>query len=338
MSDKPRIFSGIQPSGNLTIGNYLGAITQWVQFQYDYECFYCVVDQHAITVPYDNNLLAEKTREVAAIYIAAGVDPEICTLFVQSHVPAHTELTWLLNCSTPIGWLQRMTQFKDKSSKQAAESVGTGLLDYPVLMASDILLYQTALVPVGEDQKQHIELTRDIAQRFNHLFDRDVFTIPEPQIPEVGARIMGLDDPLHKMSKSQDSQYHAVYILDPPKQIRKKIMRATTDSYRDIVFSDDPERAGINNLLTIYQLATGKEKDAIESEFAGKGYGDFKKAVAEAVVALLEPMQAKYNELMGEGGYLDEILAKGAARAAEVANATLSEVRDVMGFLPPYKG
>jgi tryptophanyl-tRNA synthetase len=333
---KQRVLSGIQPSGNLTIGNYLGALRQWVAEQDVYDCFFCVVDLHALTLPQDPIALRAKTREVAALYLAAGIDPNKSTIFVQSHIAAHSELAWILTCFTPLGWLYRMTQFKDKAAKQQQDSVGAGLLNYPVLMAADILLYHAAQVPVGDDQRQHIELTRDLAQRFNHLYG-ETFTIPEAMIPKEGARIMGLDNPLAKMSKSEASEFHAVYLLDPPASARKKIMRAQTDSGRDIRFNNEPERAGVNNLLTIYQALTAKSADSIEAEFTGRGYGDLKKTVAEAVVDRLQPLQDEYNRLMNEAGYLDTILAQGAERAAAVANQTLANVRDKIGLLAPYR-
>ncbi len=334
-NSKKRVLSGIQPSGSLTIGNYLGALRQWVAVQDEYDSFFCVVDLHAITVPQDPEVLRQKTREVAALYLAAGIDPERATIFVQSHVPAHSELAWLLTCLAPLGWLNRMTQFKDKSAKMKQDSIGAGLLNYPTLMAADILLYQAEAVPVGDDQRQHLEFTRDLAQRFNHLYG-ETFTIPEAMIPPAGARVMGLDEPTKKMSKSEDSEYHAVYLLDPPARIRKKIMRAVTDSGREICFSDDPEKAGVNNLLTIYQAINGGTREEVEAAFAdARGYGDLKKAVAESVVGLLEPLQERYNEIMAEGGYLDDILAHGAERAAAIANATLADVRDRMGLLAP---
>jgi tryptophanyl-tRNA synthetase len=332
---KPRVLSGIQPSGNLTIGNYLGALRQWVVTQNDYDSFFCVVDLHAITVPQDAEVLRHKTRQSAAIYIASGIDPDSASIFVQSHVPAHAELSWLLTCLAPLGWLQRMTQFKDKSAKQQMESVGAGLLNYPTLMAADILLYHTDVVPVGDDQRQHIEYTRDLAQRFNHMYG-ETFTIPEAMIPKAGARIMGLDTPTAKMSKSEESEYHAVYLLDEPGRIKKKIMRAVTDSGRDIQFSNDPERAGVNNLLTIYQAFTGEDNATIEAHFAdARGYGDLKKAVVEVVNDHLQPLQARYNEIMDAPDYLDNILAQGAERATEVADATLRDVKEKMGLVLP---
>jgi tryptophanyl-tRNA synthetase len=333
-TSKKRILSGIQPSGSLTIGNYLGALKQWVARQDVYDCFYCIVDLHAITVPQDPAELREKTREVAAIFIAAGLDPQKAAIFVQSHVTAHAELGWILTCLAPLGWLYRMTQFKDKSAKQAQEeSISAGLLNYPTLMAADILLYQSSAVPVGDDQRQHLEYTRDLAQRFNHVYG-DTFTIPEAMIPETGARIMGLDIPTAKMSKSEASEFHAVYMLDAPEVIRKKMMRAVTDSGREILFSDDPEKAGVNNLLTIYQAFSGKTREEVEADFANaRGYGDLKKAVAEMTVESLRPMQAEYHRLIHEPGYLDGILRDGADRARAVADKTLATVKHNIGFL-----
>jgi tryptophanyl-tRNA synthetase len=332
-----RVLSGVQPSGNLTIGNYVGALKQWAREQHHFESFFCVVDLHAITTPFDPEQLRSKTREVAALYLACGIDPDISTVFVQSHIPAHSELTWLLNCVTPLGWLYRMTQFKDKSSKQQADSVGTGLLGYPVLMAADILLYQADAVPVGDDQRQHLELTRDLAQRFNHLFG-ETFNIPEAMIPPSGARIRGLDEPTAKMSKSvSDSEYHAVYLLDSPDRVKKKIMRAVTDSGREIGFTNDPLRAGVNNLLEIYEAFTGESREAIDAHFAtARGYGDLKKEVADVVNAGLAPIQQRYRELTNEAGYIDELLARGAERAARVANQTLETAREHMGFLKAH--
>jgi tryptophanyl-tRNA synthetase len=331
---RKRVLSGVQPSGNLTIGNYIGALRQWAREQHNFESFFCVVDLHAVTVPYNPAELADKTREVSALYLACGIDPDVSTVFVQSHLPAHSELAWLLNCVTPLGWLNRMTQFKDKAAKQQAESVSTGLLDYPVLMASDILLYHAAAVPVGDDQRQHLELTRDIAQRFNHIFG-ETFTVPEAMIPPAGARVMGLDDPTSKMSKSEtDSEYHAVYLLDPPDRVKKKVMRAVTDSGREITFSNDPERAGVSNLLEIYEAFTGESREAIEAHFAAvRGYGDLKKQVVEVVNEALKPIQQRYRELTEDEGYIDSLLARGAERAAEVANSTLETVRERMGFM-----
>jgi tryptophanyl-tRNA synthetase len=328
----PRIFSGIQPTGQLHIGNYLGALKQWAQLQSKYDNFYCIVDMHAITIPQDPQELRESSRRVAAIYLASGLDPQYCTIFLQSHVPAHAELGWILTCMTPMGWLNRMHQFKDKSAKLQVDSISAGLYTYPTLMAADILLYQSDLVPVGDDQKQHVELTRDLAQRFNSMYG-ETFTMPDAMIPVSGARIMGLDTPNAKMSKSATAEGHAVSLLDTPDAIRKKVMRATTDSGREIKFSHDPEKAGVNNLLTIFQAFTDESREAIEDRFDGRGYGDLKKTVAEAVVEGLRPLQTRYNELMGEGGYIDELLANSAARAAEVAEKTLDLVRDRIGFV-----
>jgi tryptophanyl-tRNA synthetase len=330
-----RILSGIQPSGNLTIGNYIGALRQWVIEQHDYQAYFCIVDMHAITVPQDPAHLRQKTREVAAIYIASGIDIEKSTIFVQSHVPAHAELAWILTCLTPLGWLYRMTQFKDKSAKQQQDSVGTGLLNYPSLMAADILLYQAHVVPVGDDQRQHLEFTRDLAQRFNHLYG-DTFVVPEGKFPTAGARVMGLDDPLAKMSKSEASEFHAVYITDSASVTEKKFMRAVTDSQRDIKFSNEPERAGVNNLLTIYQALTGKTRGDVEADFAGaRGYGDLKKGVAAAVNETLAPVRQKFNELIEDEAYLDGILRRGAEAASEVANKTAAEAKAKVGFVAP---
>lgn len=331
---KPRVLSGIQPSGNLTIGNYLGALKQWVEVQHDYDCFYCVVDLHAITMAQDPAELRQKTRESAAMYIAAGLDPEVSTIFVQSHVPAHSELAWMLTCMAPLGWLHRMTQFKDKSAKQTQESIGAGLLNYPSLMAADILLYHADLVPVGDDQNQHLEFTRDLAQRFNHMYG-DTFTLPSVMNPQAGARVMGLDNPTAKMSKSEAAENHAVFLLDGLPAARKKIMRAVTDSHREIRFSKERERAGVNNLLTIYQAITNESSAAIEADFADKGYGDLKRAVADCVASTLEPLQARYYELMNEAGYLDSVLKLGREKAGAIAEATLKLAQERMGFLAP---
>jgi tryptophanyl-tRNA synthetase len=330
--NRPRVLSGIQPSGNLTIGNYLGALRQWVAEQDTYDCYFCVVDLHAITLPQDPQQLLHKTREVAALYLASGLDPSKVTIFVQSHVPAHAELAWILTCLAPLGWLNRMTQFKDKASKQSQDSIGAGLLNYPILMAADILLYQAQAVPVGDDQRQHLEFTRDLAQRFNSLYG-ETFVIPEAMIPREGARIMGLDNPMAKMSKSEASDYHAVYLLDEPTRVKKTVMRATTDSFAEIKFSDDPQRAGIQNLLTIYQSLTNKDRTAIEQEFEGKGYGDLKKAVVVELNDLLSPLQSRYREIVESPDYLDQVLAEGAKKAGEVAEGCLDDVKRKVGFL-----
>ena len=324
---KKRVFSGIQPSGHLHIGNYLGSIRNWVRDLDSRDNIFCVVDQHAITVDYDPSELRANVRELVGLYLACGLDPDKCNLFVQSHIPEHTELAWLLTCVTPMGWLERMTQFKDKVGSKR-ERVGTGLFTYPTLMAADILLYQSHEVPVGDDQKQHVELTRDIAERFNHKFG-EVFVVPEPVIPEVGARIMGFDDPTVKMSKSAEGQHHSVALLDDPKKARKTIMRAVTDSGRDIVF--DPERAGLYNLLSVYQALTGQSHEEIATHFEGKGYGDLKKEVAEAVIAEIEPIQARYRELTADPSHIDGVLAQSVANLRPIVDQTMDAVRRAMG-------
>ena len=317
----------MQPTGNLHIGNYLGALKNWVRIQHDYECIFCIVDLHAVTVYQDPAELRAKIREIAALYLAAGIDPKACAIMVQSAVPAHTELSWMLTCVTPIGWLERMTQYKMKAAKQ--ESVGDGLLQYPVLMAADILLYQAGIVPVGDDQSQHLELTRDIAQRFNSLYG-DTFVVPGTSLPSVGARVMGLDDPSQKMSKSAAGANHAVALLDPPAKIRKTIMRATTDSQPAVdVATAGP---GVLNLLSIYQAFSGASDDEVKSTFNGLRYGDLKKQVAEVVVANLEPFQQRYREITADPAYLDGILREGAERVAPIANSTVRTVKERMGL------
>jgi len=325
---KKRVFSGIQPSGNLHIGNYLGSIRNWVEDQDQYDNIFCVVDQHAVTVDYDPEELRRNTRQLVGIYLAAGLDPERSTLFVQSHVPEHTELTWFFNCVTPMGWLQRMTQFKEKSEGKR-EQVSAGLFTYPLLMAADILLYQADGVPVGEDQKQHVELARDIGQRFNHLFG-EIFTIPEPLIRKVGARVMGLDDPTGKMSKSAEGQNHSIGLLDEPAQIRKKLGRAVTDSQREIEFN--PERPGVFNLLKILQAFSGQGQEEIEVRFTGKGYGDLKRELADVVIAALEPIQARYREVTEDLGYIDGILRQSVEKLRPTIDETMERVRRAMGF------
>jgi tryptophanyl-tRNA synthetase len=325
---KKRVFSGIQPSGALHLGNYIGAIRNWVQEQHQYENIFCIVDQHAITVPYEPKTLRANVRELVGLYLACGLDPQHCTIFVQSHIREHTELAWLLNCVTPIGWLERMTQFKDKSAKER-EKVSAGLFTYPVLMAADILLYQTHEVPVGDDQKQHVELARDIAQRFNHRFG-DAFVVPEPVIRKVGARVMGLDDPTAKMSKSATGQNHSIELLDAPKRIRKKLGRAVTDSQRDIVF--DAERHGLFNLLGIYRALSGQQPEAIEAHFAGKGYGDLKSELADMIIAEVEPIQAKYAEVSEDPAYIDGLLRDNAAKLRPLVENTMDRVRQAMGL------
>ncbi len=327
---KTRVFSGIQPSGQLHIGNYLGAIQQWVAGQGAKENFICVVDLHAITVPQDATALRRQTRELMALLLACGIDPQRTTLFLQSHVRAHAEGCWILNCVTPIGWLERMTQYKIKAAKQ--ESVGMGLLDYPVLQAMDILLYDTDEVPVGEDQKQHIELTRDIAQRFNMLYG-ETFVIPRHVIRETGARITALNDPTAKMSKSDATRGHAIRIVDEPDEIRWVFKRAVTDAGREIVFSEDPAKAGVNNLLQIYELMTGESRTAIEAHFAGKGYGALKGDVAEAVIEKLRPIRENYYRLIEDTAELDRLMAVGAERARAVAEPKIQLVKERVGFV-----
>jgi tryptophanyl-tRNA synthetase len=324
---KSRVLSGIQPTGNLHIGNYLGALKNWVNIQYDYESIFCIVDLHAITVYQDPAELRAKIREIAGIFLAAGIDPQHSAVMVQSSVAAHAELAWMLTCVTPIGWLYRMTQFKSKSDMQ--ETVGDGLLQYPVLMAADILLYQAAIVPVGDDQAQHLELARDIAQRFNSLYG-DTFTVPETKLPMVGARIMGLDDPDKKMSKSAPGSGHSIGILDPPGDIRKKIMRATTDSNPHVDL--ETMGPGVRNLLTIHQAFSGWSEEQTGSHFAGMRYGDLKKHVAEMVISNLEPLQARYKNIAADPGYLDSILEAGADRVSVIANSTVELVKSRMGL------
>jgi tryptophanyl-tRNA synthetase len=327
---RTRVFSGIQPSGQLHIGNYLGAIQQWVAGQGQKENFICVVDLHAITVPQDAAVLRQQTRELTALLLASGIDPQQTTLFIQSHVRAHAEGCWILNCVTPVGWLERMTQYKLKSQKQ--ESVLTGLLDYPVLQAMDILLYDTDEVPVGEDQKQHVELTRDIAQRFNGLYG-ETFVIPKHVIRETGARITGLNDPTAKMSKSDATRGHAIRIIDTPEEIRWVLKRAVTDAGREISFSDDPARAGVNNLLQIYELFTGQSRAAIVDHFAGKGYGALKTDVAEAVIEGLRPIRERYHQLIAAPDELDRLMRVGAERARAVAEPKIQLMKERVGFV-----
>lgn len=331
---KSRLFSGVQPTGDLHIGNYLGAIKNFVRLQHEYESIFCVVDLHAITLYQDPAKLRSKIREIAGLFLAAGIDPKVSTIIAQSQVAGHSELAWLLTCVTPIGWLYRMTQFKSKSDalkegSDSNESVPDGLLQYPVLMAADVLLYQAKIVPVGDDQSQHLELTRDIAQRFNSLYG-ETFVMPETRLPVVGARVMGLDEPDKKMSKSADGAFHAVALLDDPKVIQKKIMRATTDSNPAVDF--ETMGPGVANLLAIYQAFDETADEALRAQFAGMRYGDLKKAVAAKVIEHLEPFQKRYRELMGEPGYLDGVLRDGAERVRPVADATVRLVRERMGL------
>jgi tryptophanyl-tRNA synthetase len=321
---KARVLSGVQPSGHLHLGNYLGALKNWAEIQSSYESIFCIVDLHAITVYQDPAALAAKIRETAALFIAAGIDPKQSSIVVQSSVSGHAELSWMLTCVTPIGWLNRMTQFKAKSEKQ--ETIGDGLLQYPVLMAADILVYQANIVPVGEDQAQHLELARDIAQRFNAIYG-ETFVMPETRLPAVGARIMGLDDPTVKMSKSATGVNHAIALLDPPDVIRKKIARATTDSQPAV----DPETmgAGVTNLLTIAQAC---DASVTKESVAGLRYGDFKKRVTEAVVSRLEPIQRKYREITEDASYIDSVLREGNERVMPIAQNTIRNTKRAMGL------
>ena len=321
-----RIFSGVQPTGNVHLGNYLGALRNWVTLQREYESFFCIVNLHAITSRQDPKLLAEKTRELARIYLAVGIDPGVSTIFIQSDVAEHAELTWILNCIARMSELERMTQFKDKARKQS-ENVPVGMFDYPVLMASDILLYQTDLVPVGEDQKQHLELTRDLAIRFNRDYG-ETFRIPEPFIPKVGARIMSLSDPTNKMSKSDEDANGCVRLLDDADSIQRKFKRAVTDSGTAIKF--DASRPAITNLLTIFQLLTGKTPEQVEAHFADKGYAQLKQELAEATIAFLEPLQKRAQEIDDEE--LTAILEQGAAKARGIAKETLKAAKEKMGL------
>lgn len=326
---KKRIFSGVQPSGQLHIGNYLGAVKRWVELQDEYETFFCIVDLHAITVPQDPAVLKQKIREIAAWYIASGIDVNKSKVFVQSHVCEHSELAWILNCHTPMGWLERMTQFKDKSKKENKERVSVGLFDYPVLMAADILLYNTDVVPVGDDQKQHVELTRDIAIRFNNTYG-DTFKVPQPLIAKMGARIMGLDDPLIKMSKSNKGKWHAINLNDSPDEIIEKVKRAATDSEREIKF--DVNRPAVYNLLSIYKLFSGLEESEIENRYIGKGYADFKKDLATVVIDGLRLIQDKYKEILSDNTYLDSVLADGANSSRLIAQEILQKVKVKVGL------
>ncbi|MFD1705633.1 tryptophan--tRNA ligase [Siminovitchia sediminis] len=321
------IFSGIQPSGVITLGNYVGAIKQFIELQEDYDCYFCVVDQHAITVPQDRLELRKNIKGLAALYVAAGLDPKKATLFIQSEVPAHAQASWMLQCIAYIGELERMTQFKDKS--QGKEAVSAGLLTYPPLMAADILLYDTDMVPVGEDQKQHLELTRDLAERFNRKYN-DIFTIPEARIPKVGARIMSLQEPTKKMSKSDSNQKAFITLLDTPKQIEKKIKSAVTDSEGIIKFNRD-QKPGVSNLLSIYSILGGKSIEELEKEYDGKGYGDFKADLAEVVVKALSPIQERYYQLV-DSKELDDILDEGAEKASKKANRMLKKMENAMGL------
>lgn len=327
---KARVLSGVQPTGQLHIGNYLGALKNWAEIQGEYDCLFCIVDLHAITVYQEPAELRAKIRETAALFIAAGIDPEQSSIFVQSSVSGHAELAWLLTCVTPIGWLYRMTQFKAKAEKQ--ETVGDGLLQYPILMAADILLYQASIVPVGEDQSQHLELTRDVAQRFNSLYG-ETFVMPATHLPAVGARIMGLDDPTQKMSKSVSSSGHAIGLLDDPKTIQKKIARATTDSKPAVDLEE--MGPGIANLLTIAQAC---DASFTPQSVAGMRYGDFKKRVAEIVISRLEPIQHRYREIAGERSELDRMLLQGGGKAREISRETVDAAKRAMGLYERHSG
>ncbi|MCE0492183.1 tryptophan--tRNA ligase [Pantoea sp. Mb-10] len=330
---KPIVFSGAQPSGELTIGNYMGALRQWVQMQDDFHCIYCIVDLHAITVRQDPVALRKATLDTLALYLACGIDPAKSTIFVQSHVPEHTQLSWILNCYAYFGELSRMTQFKDKSSRYE-ENINAGLFDYPVLMAADILLYQTNQVPVGEDQKQHLELSRDIASRFNALYG-DIFRIPEPFIPKSGARVMSLLEPTKKMSKSDENRNNVIGLLEDPKSVVKKIKRAVTDSEEPpVVRYDIKEKAGVSNLLDILSGVTGKPVSTLEQEFEGKMYGHLKGAVADAVSGMLTDLQARYHHFRNDEALLNQIMRDGAAKARAQAQETLKKVYEAVGFVP----
>ena len=337
---KQRVFSGVQPTGNLHLGNYLGAIRNWIelqnQYKDEYENYFCIVDLHAITVPQDPKILAANTYHLAAIYLACGLDLNYSSLFVQSHVSAHSELAWLLNCITPLNWLEDMIQYKEKAIKQG-ENVNAGLLDYPVLMAADILLYQADKVPVGEDQKQHIELTRDIVNRFNHQFakpNKPVLKLPEPIIRKQGARVMSLTDGTSKMSKSDPSELSRINLTDTPTEITKKIKRCKTDTVRGLEF-DNSDRPECNNLLTLYMLLAGKTKEEVAAECQDMGWGQFKPLLAETAVNALQPIQEKYLAVMDDKAYLEQVLRDGREKAEAIANETLKQVKSALGFSMP---
>ena len=333
---KNRILSGIQPTGNLHLGNYLGAIRNWVALQEEYDSFLFMADLHAITVPHDPKKLADDTYKVAATYIACGIDPQKSTVFVQSHISAHSELAWLFNCVTPLNWLERMIQFKEKAVKQG-ENVTVGLFDYPVLQAADILLYEPDLVPVGEDQKQHVELTRDIANRFNFQYgseEKPVIKVPEPLIQKAGARVMSLTDGSKKMSKSDSAEMSRIDLIDPPEVIQRKIKRCKTDPLRGLEF-DNHERPECNNLLTLYMLLSGQTKEAITQECSDMGWGQFKPLLAETMVEALRPIQDTFHALMADRTYLESILAQGREKAEAIADTTLSKAKNALGYSSP---
>ncbi|MBN3941748.1 MAG: tryptophan--tRNA ligase [Nostoc sp.] len=333
---KQRVLSGVQPTGNYHLGNYLGAIRNWVEGQSEYENYLFVADLHAITVPHDPKQLAADTYTLAALYLACGLDLNHSTIFVQSHVSAHSELTWLLNCITPLNWLQDMIQFKEKAVKQG-ENVSAGLLDYPVLMAADILLYQADKVPVGEDQKQHLELTRDIAARLNHQFgkpDQPVLKLPDPLIRKEGARVMSLADGTRKMSKSDPSELSRISLLDSPEQIQYKIKRCKTDPIRGLTF-DDPARPECNNLLTLYTLLSGQKKEDVAAECQDMGWGQFKPLLTDTIIESLKPIQEKYQAITADKSYLESVLRDGGEKARAIANQTLSQVKTALGYSLP---
>ena len=328
MNDKKVLFSGMQATGNLTLGNYLGALKNWVTLSDEYECFYSVVDMHSITVRQDPATLRKRARALLTLYIAAGLDPKKNCIYYQSHVSAHAELAWILNCFTYMGELNRMTQFKDKSAKHA-DNINAGLFTYPVLMAADILLYQADVVPVGVDQMQHLEITRDIAERFNNIYG-DVFTVPEAYIGKVGAKIMSLQEPSKKMSKSDENPNASIYLMDDPDTIMRKCKRAVTDSEAQVLYRD--AQPGIKNLIDIYSACTGKKAEEVEIEFDGRGYGDFKTAVGEAVVSVLKPLQDEVARLEKDKAYIDGIIKENAEKAGYFANKTLRKVHKKIGF------
>ena len=333
---RQRVLSGVQPTGNLHLGNYLGAIRNWVEIQDQYDNYFCVVDLHAITVPQDPKTLASNSYTLAALYLACGLDLNHSTIFIQSHISAHSELTWLFNCITPLNWLEDMIQFKEKAVKQG-ENVSVGLLDYPVLMAADILLYQADKVPVGEDQKQHLELTRDIVNRFNHQFgnpDEPILKLPDPLIRKEGARVMSLTDGTKKMSKSDPSELSRINLLDPPDEITKKIKKCKTDPVRGLEF-DNPERPECNNLLTLYMLLSGKNKQEVATECQDMGWGQFKPLLTETTINGLKPIQEKYQAITDDKGYLESVLREGREKAEAVAQETLAQVKAALGFSKP---
>lgn len=333
MSNKPIVLSGCQPSGQLTLGNYMGALKQWVSMQDDHDCLYMLVDLHAITVRQDPKQLFEACLDGLALYLACGIDPEKSTLFVQSHVPQHAQLSWVLNCYTQMGELNRMTQFKDKSAKNE-NNINVGLYGYPVLMAADILMYQADKVPVGDDQKQHLELTRDIANRMNNLYG-DILRVPEPHIPEFGARIMSLQEPEKKMSKSDVNPNNFIGLLEDPKKITKKIKRAVTDSDEQAnIYFNPQDKPGVSNLLTLLSLSTGKSIDELVPAYEDKMYGHLKGDVAEAVVGLLEPIQQRYADIRTNRDYLNDVMRNGAEKASARAEETLKKVYEAVGFIP----